>query len=66
MPQRPRREREEDLASVVDIVRQMTDGARKSDISKILKEVPQSTLQKWLKNLLRDGRLTHEGKGPAM
>lgn len=65
MPQRPRREREEDLASVVDIVRQMTDGARKSDISKILKEVPQSTLQKWLKNLLRDGRLTHEGKGPA-
>jgi hypothetical protein len=39
----PKRLREEDLASVVDVVRQNTDGARRSDIAKALKEVPQRT-----------------------
>jgi DNA-binding HxlR family transcriptional regulator len=61
----PKRLREEDLASVVDVVRQSTDGARRSDIAKALKEVPQRTLQYWLKGLVEDGRLTRRGKGPA-
>jgi transposase-like protein len=61
----PKRLRKEDLASVVDVVRQSTDGARRSDIAKVLKEVPQRTLQYWLKGLVEDGRLTQEGKGPA-
>jgi len=62
----PRRLREEDLASVVDIVRQSADGARRSDIAKALKEVPQRTLQYWLKSLVEDRRLTQEGKGPDL
>jgi transposase-like protein len=61
----PKRLGEEDLASVVDIVRQSTGGARRSDIAKALKRVPQRTLQYWLKSLVEDGRLTQEGKGPA-
>jgi Fic family protein len=61
----PKRLREEDLALVVDIVRQSTAGARRSDIAKALKKVPQRTLQYWLKSLVDDGRLTQEGKGPA-
>ena len=61
----PKRLGEEDLASVVDIVRQSTGGARRSDIAKALKTVPQRTLQYWLKSLVEDGRLTQEGKGPA-
>ncbi|MGA8669984.1 MAG: Fic family protein [Terracidiphilus sp.] len=61
----PRRLREEELAQIVEIVRQSTDGARRSDIAKALKEVPQRTLQYWLKSLMEDGRLTQKGKGPA-
>ena len=61
----PKRLREEDLASVVDVVRQSADGARRGDIAKALKAVPQRTLQYWLKSLVEDGRLTQEGKGPA-
>jgi transposase-like protein len=61
----PKRLGEEDLASVVDIVRQSTGGARRSDIAKALKRVPQRTLQYWLKSLVEDGRLTQGGKGPA-
>ena len=61
----PKRLREEELASIVDVVRQSPDGARRSDIAKVLKEVPQRTLQYWLKSLVEDGRLTQQGKGPA-
>jgi hypothetical protein len=61
----PRHRRGDDLASVVDIVRLNTDGARRSDIAKALKEVPQRTLQSWLKSLVEDGRLIQEGNGPA-
>jgi Fic family protein len=57
--------RTDDLASVVDIVRQSDDGARRSDIAKAFKKVPQRTLQYWLKSLVGDGRLTQDGKGPA-
>jgi Fic family protein/transposase-like protein len=57
--------RTDDLASVVDIVRQSADGARRSDIAKAFNHVPQRTLQYWLKGLVEDGRLTQEGKGPA-
>src|ERR1700722_6738587 len=57
--------RTNDLASVVDIVRQSTDGARRSEIAKAFSRVPQRTLQYWLKSLVEDGRLTQEGKGPA-
>jgi len=61
----PKRLREEELVSIVDVVRQSPDGARRSDIAKVLKEVPQRTLQYWLKSLVEDGRLTQQGKGPA-
>ena len=61
----PKRLREEDLASVVDVVRQSADGARRGDIAKALRAVPQRTLQYWLKSLVEDGRLSQEGKGPA-
>ncbi len=37
----------EDLAAVVDFVRQNSDGARSSEIARALKEVPQRTLQRW-------------------
>jgi Fic family protein/DNA-binding transcriptional ArsR family regulator len=61
----PKRLREEDLVSIVDVARQRTDGARRSEIAQALKDVPQRTLQYWLKSLVEDGRLTQEGKGPA-
>src|SRR5580658_4209245 len=61
----PQRLREKDLPLVVDIVRQRPDGARRSDIAEALKQIPQRTLQYWLKSLVEDGRLTQEGKGPA-
>ena len=56
---------QKDLALIVEIVRQRPDGARRSDIAEALKQIPQRTLQYWLKSLLEDGRLTQEGKGPA-
>ena len=55
----------EDLAAVVDFVRQTADGARSGEIAEALKEIPQRTLQRWLKSLVEDGRLTQEGKAPA-
>jgi len=61
----PKRLHQEDLASVVDAVRQSADGARRSDIAKALKETPQRTLQYWLKGLVEEGRLMQQGKGPA-
>jgi Fic family protein/DNA-binding transcriptional ArsR family regulator len=61
----PKRLREEDLVSIVDVARQRTDGARRSEIAQALKDVPQRTLQYWLKCLVEDGRLIQEGKGPA-
>ena len=61
----PKRLREQDLASVVDFVRQSADGARRGEIAEALKEIPQRTLQRWLKSLVEDGRLMQEGKGPA-
>ena len=41
----PKRLQEKDLALIVDIVRQRTDGTRRSEIAKALKQVPQRTLQ---------------------
>jgi DNA-binding transcriptional ArsR family regulator len=61
----PKRIRKADLALIVDFVRQRTDGARRSEIAEALKDVPQRTLQYWLQSLVKDGRLTQEGKGPA-
>ena len=55
----------EDLAEVVDFVRQSANGARSGEIAKALKEIPQRTLQCWLKSLVESGRLVQEGKGPA-
>ena len=37
---------EEDLAAVVDFVRQSTSGARSGEIAAALKGVPQRTLQR--------------------
>jgi Fic family protein len=55
----------EDLAAVVNFVQQSADGARSGEIAKALKEVPQRTLQRRLKSLVEEGRLTQEGKGRA-
>jgi Fic family protein len=55
----------EDLAAVVDFVRQSPDGARSGEITKALKRVPQRTLQRWLKIMVGEGRLLQEGKGRA-
>jgi hypothetical protein len=55
----------EDLASVVDIVRRNADGARRSDLASALNNVPQRTLQYWLKSLVEGGQLMQEGKGRA-
>ena len=61
----PRPLKKEELDLIVDIVRQSSDGARRSDIARALKAVPQRTLQYRLKNLVDKGRLTQEGQGPA-
>lgn len=61
--QRP--EREDELVSIVEIVRKSPTGARRSDIEGALEGVPQRTLQFWLKSLVDDGRLIQEGRGPA-
>jgi len=55
----------EDLAAVVDFVRQSVNGARSGEIAKALKDTPQRTLQRWLKSLVESGRLAQVGKGPA-
>jgi hypothetical protein len=55
----------EDLAAVVDFVRQRANGARSREIAEALKDIPQRTLQRWLKSLVGSGRLVQEGKGPA-
>ena len=55
----------EDLAAVVDFVRQSANGARSGEIAKALKKIPQRTLQRWLKSLVESGRLVQVGKGPA-
>jgi len=55
----------EDLAEVVDFVRQSANGARSGEIAQALKEIPQRTLQRWLKSLVESGKLVQEGKGPA-
>jgi len=55
----------EDLAAVVEFVRQSPDGARSGEIAEALKEIPQRTLQRWLKSLVESGRLVQVGKGPA-
>ena len=55
----------EDLAAVVDFVRQSANGARSGEIAQALKEIPQRTLQRWLKSLVESGKLVQEGKGPA-
>jgi Fic family protein/DNA-binding transcriptional ArsR family regulator len=53
----------ENLAAVVDCVRQSADGAQSGEIAEALKEIPQRTLQRWLKRLVEEGRLTQEGQG---
>jgi DNA-binding transcriptional ArsR family regulator len=55
----------EDLAAVVDFVRLSAHGARSGEIAEALKEIPQRTLQRWLKSLVEEGRLLQEGKGRA-
>lgn len=55
----------EDLAAVVDFVRQSANGARSGEIAAALKRMPQRTLQRRLKTLVEKGRLAQEGKGRA-
>ncbi|QMV19734.1 DUF1488 family protein [Granulicella sp. 5B5] len=55
----------ENLAAVVDFIRQSADGAQSGQIADALKEIPQRTLQRWLKRLVEEGKLTQDGKGRA-
>lgn len=64
MPKK-RPDREEELASIIEIVRKSPAGARRSDIASALKDVPQRTLQFWLRSLVDGGRLIQESRGPA-
>ncbi len=60
------RHRPEDaLTAIVEVVRQSAEGVRRSEIAMALREIPQRTLQSWLKSLVEDGRITQEDKGPA-
>jgi hypothetical protein len=61
----PKRPQTENLTSIIEAVRQIPNGARRTDIAKVLGDVPQRTLQYRLKNLVDSGQLTQEGKGPA-
>lgn len=54
-----------DLEAVLGFVRQNTNGARSGEIAAALKKIPQRSLQRRLKTLVEEGRLTQEGKGPA-
>ncbi|HEY6490884.1 MAG TPA: hypothetical protein VIY99_17285, partial [Terracidiphilus sp.] len=58
--QRP--EREDELVSIIEIVRKSPTGARRSEIERGLEGVPQRTLQFWLKSLVDDGHLIQEGR----
>jgi DNA-binding transcriptional ArsR family regulator len=59
----PKRLKEEDLNSVVNVVRQSADGARVSEIVEALRDkTPRRTLQYWLKSLVEEGRLVKEGE----
>jgi Fic family protein len=55
----------ENLAAVVDFIRQSADGAQSGQIADALKEIPQRTLQRWLKRLVEEKKLTQDGKGRA-
>jgi hypothetical protein len=65
MANRPVKDKAEDLAVVVDLVRQSAKGMRSREIAKALKRVPQRTLQRWINALVKEGQLIQEGKGPA-
>ena len=65
MPRRRATDKADDLAAVVEFIRQSANGARSGEIAQALRGIPQRTLQRWLKNLVNEGRLTQEGKGPA-
>jgi Fic family protein len=65
MANRREDEIKENLTAVVDSVRQSADGARIGEIAEALQRIPQRTLQRWLKRLVEEGRLTQEGKGRA-
>lgn len=56
---------QQEIASIVEVVRQSPDGARRSDIARALTAVPQRTLQYRLQRLVANGQLLPEGKGPA-
>lgn len=65
MARRRQEDLAEDLAAVVDSVRHSADGARRGEIAEVLKQIPQRTLQYWLKSLVEEGQLIQDGKGPA-
>ena len=59
----PKRLRDEELRSVLDVVRQSPNGARVREIVEALKnKAPRRTLQYWLKSLVEEGRLIKEGE----
>jgi hypothetical protein len=59
------RSAQNELSSIVELVRQHSEGVRRSEIAKLFMGVPQRTLQYRLQRLVKDGRLLQAGKGPA-
>jgi len=53
----------EDLAAVVDFVRQSANGARSGEIAESLRDIPQRTLQRWLKSLVESGGSRKSARG---
>jgi hypothetical protein len=61
----PRSIEEPDLVPIIDVVRQNPDGVPLSAIAAAMPQIPQRTLQRWLKRLVDDGRLRQEGAARA-
>lgn len=59
------RSAQNELSSILVVLRQHPEGLRRSDIEKLLGTVPQRTLQYRLRLLVSDGQLLQTGKGPA-
>ena len=59
------RSAQNELSFLLEVVRQHPEGIRRSDIEKLLRTVPQRTLQYRLRLLVAGGRLLQTGKGPA-
>jgi Fic family protein len=59
------RSAQNELSSLLEVVRQHPEGVRRSELEKLLGTIPQRTLQYRLRLLVAGGQLSQTGKGPA-